>query len=270
MTTLYSAILRLHALHDAIVPAAHGHKTHAAFLDLVQRVDPKVATEFHDNNARKPFTVSPLRGFRVGQEGDLLLRAGDEGWLRVTVAGDDYFRLFIGNFTRWQSVAQLAIGAADLLVSAVLVTPGSHAWAGYTTPEDLSAQAKPDAHVRFELATPMAYSVGDGDVELWPRPDLVFDGLKRKWEKWCDAPLPAPLPERKWFWDNVLTAPDCLQKVRWQFENRVQLGVTGQFAYRIRRADEPTLRLLNALADFAFYAGLGQKTTQGMGQVRRI
>jgi len=267
---LFSAILRLHALHPAIVPAAHGHKTHGAFLELVRRADPEAAAQLHDTNARKPFTTSPLRGFRVGREGDLLLRAGDEGWLRVTLAGDDYFRLFISHFTRWQSVAQLTIGAADLLVSAVLVTPGSHPWAGYTTPEDLMAQAAPDPHIRLELATPTAFSVGDGEIELSPRSDLVFDSLKRKWEKWCDAPLPAPWPERKWFWDNVVTAVDSLQRVRWRFENRVQLGMVGQFDYRIRPTDEATLRLLNGLADFAFYAGLGQKTTQGMGQVRRI
>jgi CRISPR/Cas system endoribonuclease Cas6 (RAMP superfamily) len=35
-------------------------------------------------------------------------------------------------------------------------------------------------------------------------------------------------------------------------------------------ADDPSIRCqLNALADLAFYAGVGMKTTMGMGQCRR-
>jgi CRISPR/Cas system endoribonuclease Cas6 (RAMP superfamily) len=35
------------------------------------------------------------------------------------------------------------------------------------------------------------------------------------------------------------------------------------------RRDEAMARLLNLLADFAFYSGVGYKTTMGMGMVKR-
>jgi CRISPR-associated endoribonuclease Cas6 len=34
--------------------------------------------------------------------------------------------------------------------------------------------------------------------------------------------------------------------------------------------DGPLARAINVLADLAFYAGIGRKTTQGMGMARRL
>lgn len=270
MTTLFSSLLHLHTLHDAVIPEAHGHQSHAAFLALMQQADPQVAAWLHDENRRKPFTVSPLRSFRPAHSEQLRVRAGEEGWLRLTLAGDDYFRLFLGRFAEWGGAARLTIGRADFTVSAILTTPGSHPWAGYLTPQDLLEKASSESEIRLELATPTAFSMGDGEVELMPRPDLVFGGLARKWKEWCNVPLPGPLPDRTWLLEHVRTADMQLDRVRWRYEHRLQLGAVGQIAYRVFKADPVTLCTLNVLADFAFFAGLGQKTTQGMGQARRL
>jgi len=268
---LFSSLLHLHALHDTVVPEAHGNKTHGAFMELMRRADPQVATWLHDKNGRKPFTASPLRGFRAERDGALRLRAGDEGWLRITLAGDEYFRLFLSRFMDWESSAQLAIGGANFAVSAVTTTPEGHSWAGYTTPEVLMAGAKRETSIAFELATPTAFSMGNNEVELSPRPDLLFDSLARKWAEWCGStPLPAALPKREWFWEHARVSDLRLRRECWRFERFMQLGTVGYVSYRIVEAEEFVLRALNTLADFAFYAGVGRKTTQGMGQVRRI
>jgi CRISPR-associated endoribonuclease Cas6 len=49
-----------------------------------------------------------------------------------------------------------------------------------------------------------------------------------------------------------------------------ELGFSGQVTYEFSR-DVPVelARAINALADFAFYGGVGAKTTMGMGQARR-
>ena len=49
------------------------------------------------------------------------------------------------------------------------------------------------------------------------------------------------------------------------------IGVVGEISYRILGDIEPIqIKQINALADFALYAGIGRKTTMGMGMLRRI
>jgi CRISPR-associated endoribonuclease Cas6 len=46
------------------------------------------------------------------------------------------------------------------------------------------------------------------------------------------------------------------------------IGFKGRVTYTYpRQIDAPTRQALNALADFGFFAGVGYKTTMGMGQV---
>ncbi|GFP33975.1 hypothetical protein HKBW3S42_02315 [Candidatus Hakubella thermalkaliphila] len=48
------------------------------------------------------------------------------------------------------------------------------------------------------------------------------------------------------------------------------IGFQGKCKYTVLSNQNEMTRYLNILADFAFFAGLGQKTTMGMGQVRRL
>jgi CRISPR-associated endoribonuclease Cas6 len=54
------------------------------------------------------------------------------------------------------------------------------------------------------------------------------------------------------------------------FRRAKQVGFTGRVTYGLMAADEAARCQLNALAKFAFYAGVGIKTTMGMGQCRRV
>jgi CRISPR-associated endoribonuclease Cas6 len=45
----------------------------------------------------------------------------------------------------------------------------------------------------------------------------------------------------------------------------------GEISYRLMGDVEPLqIKQINALADFALYAGIGRKTPMGMGMVRRL
>jgi len=74
MTTLYSSLIRLYALHDGSIPQTQGHHSHAAFLNLVEQVDPDLSAVLRDANARKPFTLGPLRGLPEPRRGEIRLR----------------------------------------------------------------------------------------------------------------------------------------------------------------------------------------------------
>ena len=49
-----------------------------------------------------------------------------------------------------------------------------------------------------------------------------------------------------------------------------QIGFVGEVTYRALNTDRYWLSLINVLADYAFFAGVGYGTTQGMGQCRRV
>jgi CRISPR/Cas system endoribonuclease Cas6 (RAMP superfamily) len=48
-----------------------------------------------------------------------------------------------------------------------------------------------------------------------------------------------------------------------------ETGCIGNTAYSFHEVNAADLRAINALADFAEYAGVGAKTSMGMGQARR-
>lgn len=49
------------------------------------------------------------------------------------------------------------------------------------------------------------------------------------------------------------------------------IDCVGEISYRILGDVEAiAIKQINALADYALYAGLGRKTTMGMGMVRRV
>jgi CRISPR-associated endoribonuclease Cas6 len=103
---------------------------------------------------------------------------------------------------------------------------------------------------------------------LFPLPTSVFGSLARKWEVFCAAALPANL-------DTFLLEQVAAE--RYELETQVVHygghqfnGFVGDCQFRLLHKDPVYGRAVNALAGFAVFAGVGQKTTQGLGQARRI
>lgn len=269
---LFSSLIRLHALTAGALPQTQGHFALAAFLDIVQQVDPALSAELHDGKANKPFTLSQLNGLpaRGKGSGETHLRAGHECWLRVTLAGEALFGTFTRRFLRGEARPTVRLGAMEFGVSEVLTAPGSHQWAGYTTTEALLAGARDEDLIALEFASPFSFSLGDNRAEIRPQSDLIFGGLQKKWAQWCGLPLPAPAPDREWLRERALIADWEMRSRMMRFGGQMQLGSVGWAVFRLFNAEADTRRALNALADFSFFAGIGRKTTQGMGQVRRM
>jgi CRISPR-associated endoribonuclease Cas6 len=55
-----------------------------------------------------------------------------------------------------------------------------------------------------------------------------------------------------------------------QFDRFAQKGFVGMVTYEVKRGTPELAHIVNALADLALYAGVGYKTTMGMGQCRRV
>jgi CRISPR-associated endoribonuclease Cas6 len=273
MPTLYSSIIRLYALQNGAMPQTQGNLAHAAFLDLVRQVAPELSQALHDRDTPQPFTLSQLNGLPEPQRGQVYLRQGWECWLRVTLVSQALFGVLVEWLLRGQARPVLRLGELTFGVSEALTTPGSHPWAGYVEAAELATAARDDKTIAFEFASPFGFSLGDNRVELMPRPDLLFGGLHKKWRQWCGLPLPGIGEgewDYKWLCEYVLVSEWKMQSRMLRLGKRLQVGSVGSATFRIFGAEAGARRALNALADFAFYAGVGRKTAQGMGQTRRL
>ena len=164
-------------------------------------------------------------------------------------------------------------------------------------------------NVGLEFRSPTAFSNGQTvwgkQMHVFPDPERVFDSLARAWNTW--APSHFILDTRTiqaYVRDWVVISHYELQTHTFHFDRSTQEGFTGRCVYAMKerewtrsryaqtleeastsskglRRGESLLpatvgagltpvQALHLLANFAFYAGVGYKTTMGMGQTRPL
>lgn len=276
---LYALVVRLIAEDGGRLRATHGELAHAAFLDLVQQVDPDLARALHDMDGRKPFTISPLHGYRRRSKGHLGVRAGEIGWLRVTLLDPALFHAFITNFLRGPRRASVRLGAVSFQVSEILSSAESHVLAGAASLQALRdrwASADLDGGeraIRLTFASPTAFSMRNPDtpfrhMHVLPAPALVFGELARYWDGMAGGETMDAV--RAYAQEAVAIGSHNIRTRMYRYRHSKQIGFVGDVHYRILDEDNVGMIChLNRLADLAFYTGLGSRTTMGMGQVYR-
>jgi len=273
---LYASVIKLIARQPAFIPASGGGQyAHAAFFNILDQVDPRLAAAVHEfagKGRRKPFTLSPLMGLpRTAADGQgYYLPAGWACWLRVTLLDEVLFESFIEYFLASPPGCTIRLGDAHFLVSEILTAPGSHEWAGSITLDDLRQRldAPPPDAIALELCTPTSFKLGSY-VEALPLPKLVFGSLATAWANLTGENL-TPAVER-FAQENMHLEVHHLKRHGPRLNNHPQIGATGRVVYRfVTGADSLLARAINALADLAFYTGVGRKTTHGMGMARRV
>jgi CRISPR-associated endoribonuclease Cas6 len=272
MTVLYASIIRLHALHGGQLFQDPGQWANAAFYGIIHQVDPYLAEALHQWNGRKPFTISSLNGLPRSRGQLLSVRAGQECWLRVTILGEQLFQAFIQRFLRGELRPKIKIGPIDFEISEVLTTPDSHLWAGYTDASKLAENPPETNRITLQFSSPTGFNLGTGPVglhyALFPLPALVFGSLASKWRDFVSPDLEVVYIE-----DVANEARICqfdLQTQTLHWKGRPQKGFKGNCSYELSDLAPQDRAWISTLASFAFYAGVGGKTTQGMGQCRLL
>ncbi len=290
---LYALQLRLSPVEAGELRLNTGAPAQAAFLDLLRQVDPELTARLHAADLRRPYTLGLLRGFdhldaRTRAEVMAGARAlpvtpGAVFWLRVTILDAELFQSFTRAMLEHAGSLIMRIGGARFAVTRVLgmPEPGERgpSWVGHATFADLLADRTPTRQWRFEFATPTAFSLGQRAwgkaFALFPDPGQVWRSLARMWETFAPAQLsmaamaltPRDLAE---FCDEALVV------TRYQLETQYlpgarfgQAGFQGTVEYTLMHdLQAPAAQWLAPLARFALYAGVGYKTSMGMGQTR--
>jgi len=274
---VYSLVLILSPTAPATVSATAGHQAHAAFLAAIREVDEGLAAALHAAEVPvRPFTVSPLLGVGRARGGQVALSPPEEYVLRFTVLYAPVYERFMARFLQSGGRPVVRLGGAELLVKEIRTTPGSHPWAGYTTWQALAAEARPARQVSLEFASPTAFGFGQRtwgkQVVVLPEPRLVFGSLARSWNALAPAPLQVDRTALETYLEEqvVVSRIDGLCTQMLHFRKSPQIGFVGRVTFGLMGENGIARLQLNMLADFAFYAGVGMKTTMGMGQCRRL
>ncbi len=177
--------------------------------------------------------------------------------------------------------ARIELGSARFRIEAVdsgelatqnLKSEIHHPWALATNYEELSApwllgRVTPPRLVTLEFFSPTTFKSEGRHVPV-PLPHLVFGSLLEKWNAFAPVVFP---PELRRY------ATECLALSSYQLHSRgvmlkeggLRMGAMGRARYVTTNFDRYWMSLINLLADFAIFAGLGAGTGMGLGQCRR-
>ncbi len=265
---LYSALLELQALHDTQVPVTMGHQVHAMFLHLVSRADRAYSDRLHNEPGYRPFTLSPLRGgTRQGQH--IVLSANQTYQIRVTLLDGGYLWHCLSTLLLEHGPTPERLGEASLLFTRLLSTPGADptGWAGRITWQELT-RLPTCPRLSLLFASPTAFNMSGNYFALVPEPPFVWESLLRTWNSYAPAHLVKEKQALRDVLTRSITVTDCdLSTHTLHFPTYTQKGFTGTCTYALQEEDEQSACLAQ-LAAFARFAGVGYKTTMGMGQVR--
>jgi CRISPR-associated endoribonuclease Cas6 len=261
---LTAIVMNLQPIAEARLPVSHGALAYASALELFLRLDPHLSRSLHDDSTRKPLTVSPLFGPVRLENGERVFSSDTIYPWRITGLTP----------TVSECLARLAPTIGGVRLQEAVFTIGSvarlreeHSDAGQDGYEALLrrwAEQPLSRTVRFRFITPTTFRVGRWE-QPFPLPRWVFGSLLRTWNAFASEPFDLTVDELE---SRVILS-------NWQGETRrVELGGSrtvgciGTFGYRIIDPSPELCRIMAALAEFAFYAGVGWQTTRGLGQVR--
>ncbi|MDZ8225937.1 CRISPR-associated endoribonuclease Cas6 [Nostoc sp. ChiVER01] len=278
--------LVLNLLPQSPIPPQYltGRHLHALFLTLVSSVDKELGDRLHDSTADKAFTLSPLqinsfllKGVKAGSKlqysHQQTIPAGTPCWWRISLLDDTLFGKLTQLWLNLNPNRPWHLGPADLYITSIQGTPqSSQPWANASTYAQLYEEASDvcdglrlrNSSINLTFSTPTAFRQGQYDTTL-PTRESVFNSLLSRWNKYSGIEF-SQIAIESIFPSFVNIHTEILADSRSKF-----IGIIGEVTYKILGEIKPIqIKQLNALADFALYAGVGRKTTMGMGMARRL
>lgn len=263
----YSLVLNL--IPSAAIPSSHlsGRHLHALFLDLVQSVDPELATFLHGQQTEKAFTLSLLQtnpqGPSLQWEHQRAIAPHTPCWWRITFLDDSLFSKLTQLWLNLSPQHAWSLGGTALQVASILGTSQpNQPWAGVISYASLHEQSPDDERkIHLSFCTPTAFGFSDYDCAL-PSRDLVFKSLLKRWNKYSGIPFSESIIEHIYpsFFD---IRTEIVTDSRSKF-----IGCVGEITFQVLGNVEPAIiKQVNTLGQYAFYAGIGRKTPMGMGQI---
>ena len=271
---LVSAVLKLKTDVALTLPATLGRAANACFLGMVRSRNPELADKIHEMKKNKPLTVSPLQGSFSPENGLIRLSPGNEYWIRFTSIDESLTEVVLSICQHPPDTIVLANRTLNVLQFAT--DAADHPWARTARWEDLYnkwmvEQDGCSNKIRMQFLSPTTFRSGGRNLPF-PLMQLVFLNLVSKWNEY--SPIFVGDEEVHSLVDakGTLSRYESRTKM-YDFGPYRQVGFVGECEYGLLKLsveEEEWLKVFHMLADFAFFAGVGYKTTMGMGQARKV
>lgn len=263
---LLSAVVTLRAQETAVLPPYLGKAAHALFLRLITAADAEMGARLHDESGHRPFTVSDLMGLPHTRQG-IPVTAGQTCYLRFTSYADALSGLLLEQVLL-SLPADVELENRPFAVDGVFLAKGAHPLSGQTSYHDLAQQRllgtkRAPTRVKLFFASPTTFRSQAKNVPM-PLPGLVFGSLAERWNAFSSVTIS---PEVRQYADEHLAIAQCHVRTRAvEVAGGRQVGFMGSCTYAALSHECYWLRVIRLLAAFAFYGGVGYKTTMGFGQ----
>jgi CRISPR-associated endoribonuclease Cas6 len=264
-----SFLVTLRPTIAATIGNATGKSLHGLFFNLLEQHDRALFEQVHAAHQLRPLTVSPLLGDFTREGFRRRVLPSQVYAVRYTTLSDDLFNALSKILLRkFIYRGKVSLDGVEFAVQDVAVEPDkSRDWGRLATPEEIWEQAKTRRDVSLRFVSPTAFNQNKMNL-LFPVPRNVFHAYREKWNAFTHLPIGDEFIA--WVEQNVAVEAHSLETRMVWFSDFQKHGFVGWVRFIAREPNPARLRELNALADFAFFAGTGIKTPMGMGQTRRL
>lgn len=226
---------------------------HAVWFNWLHVIDQTLAAEVH-GQTHKPFSLWP-----VVRRGDHQLE------FNIGILSPTLYSSLKRRRQQFAGANDLDLGKFQLRDTLMRVTDAQLSeWVGDETILDM-ALAVPDRyrHLTFRFLTPTSFRQR-GTQLVWPDPRNVWGSLLRRWNEFASVQFPPGLEEEL---GQLEVSAYELRTRPVRFSGYMVIGFVGYTTYRIPPTLSPACRQpLLALAHYAKYAGVGYKSTMGLGR----
>ena len=292
---LTSLILHLKAKNSGALPAITGRLVHAAFLKMVRSCEPQLSEHLHQGREERPFTLSAPQGPLDTESGHGTLKIHEQQAYRVRVTSLD--RRLSELLLEWAQGGSRSrslprsfpLSHVDFTIASIARSRGEHPEARTTRWNDLydrwisreqrATHAAREIVLRFASPTAFRRLAGSRARSFertapLPLPGMIWHSLVERWRRYAPDELKLRYRSEEVYdrWISVKRFKIRTHSLRFQDEQAfAQIGFTGVCAFLVHdQAAERLVQEANLLAEFAFYAGVGYKTSWGMGQVHQL
>lgn len=264
---LFSISVRVRPLQSGSLPLAHGYHIFSLLLNIISTSDAPLAEKLHNDDAFKPFTVSPLIGKVLRTGAQILVSCDTALSLRLTFLDSAIFSHFMDGAVKWGN-KPVNIAGIPFSVEEVVTAPSKDLTVSFMRYKEIVDRASALRQIDLEFITPTVFRSGGKRNNIFPEPSLVFGSYFNKWQALSPVKMSDGLVS---FFDKISVTRYKLETRIWDFGSYQEVGFYGITRFEIGRnlPDDITLKI-NVLADFTQFCATGAKTTMGMGQTRRL
>lgn len=256
-------LFRVSCIQGGEVRGNGAEQIHGVLFSWLGELDPDRATMLHDR-ASKPLVVTGLEGRIVKKNGFMQMAEGECYQFWVHSLDHFAYKALVLLLEKLPGNRLFHLGTSYFRLEMV-ETPDSPI--PYEKLLEDALLEKDRKEVRLRFVTPTSFR-NQGIQELFPRPSLVFGSLLNRWNQFHPHTFPG---ERENEFDRLLVSRYELRTELLPFSRYKIIGFTGNVEYRLPENLSAYSRLqVGVLTQYAPYAGVGYKTTMGMGRVEIV